>query len=234
MTEGYLSLGGRTKFVIGALVATILVDVFAMWVDLREIQLMNRLLDGDLPSTADLDANDDRQALAGTLLFVSFVVTIVAFVRWFSRAYKNLPALGATDLRFTKGWAIGAWFVPFLNLWRPKQIANDIWRASDPAATPDQRNTWRDKPVSELLLVWWIVWVVSLYAWNASTRLAFSGDDAGGVRNGDYADLVSLGLDIVAALLAIAVVRRMTDRQSARARVVAAAEPLAREPAAAS
>jgi hypothetical protein len=232
--EGFLTLGGRTKFVIGALVATILIDVFAMSVDVREIQLMNRLLDGDLPSSADLDANDDRQALAGTLLFVSFVVTIVAFVMWFSRAYKNLPALGATDLRFTKGWAIGAWFVPILNLWRPKQIANDIWRASDPAAPADQRNTWREKPAAELLLAWWIVWVVSLYAWNASTRLAFAGDDAGGVRDGDYADIVSLGLDLVAALLAIAVVRRMTDRQSARARVVAAAAPLGVEPTAAS
>ena len=234
MPEGFLTLGGRTKFVIGTLVATILIDVFAMWVDVREIQLMNRLLDGDLPSTADLNASDDRQALAGSLLFVSFVVTIVAFVMWFSRAYKNLPALGATDLRFTKGWAIGSWFVPILNLWRPKQIANDIWRASDPGAPPDQRNTWRGKPVAQLLLAWWIVWVVSLYAWNASTRLAFSGDDAGGVRNGDYADLVSLGLDIVAALLAIAVVRRMTNRQSERSRVVAAAAPLGIEPTAAS
>ena len=86
MPEGFLTLGGRTKFVIGTLVATILIDVFAMWVDVREIQLMNRLLDGDLPSTADLNASDDRQALAGSLLFVSFVVTIVAFVMWFSRA----------------------------------------------------------------------------------------------------------------------------------------------------
>jgi len=45
---------------------------------------------------------------------------------------------------------------------------------------------------------------------------------------------VSLGLDIVAALFAIAVVRRMTDRQSERSRVVAAAAPLGIEPTVAS
>jgi hypothetical protein len=35
-------------------------------------------------------------------------------------------------MRWSAGWAIGAWFVPVLSLVRPKAILNDIWRASDP------------------------------------------------------------------------------------------------------
>ena len=30
------------------------------------------------------------------------------------------------------GWAIGPWFVPILNLFRPWQIAVETWEGSDP------------------------------------------------------------------------------------------------------
>jgi hypothetical protein len=215
--ERFKPLSTRSKLVIGALAASILCDLFAAWVDVREIRLMNRVLGGDPPALSELTASDDRQALAGGLALVTFIVTIVLFLMWFARAYKNLVALGATDLRFTHGWAVGAWFVPILNLWRPKQIANDIWRASDPALQPTAGASWRERPVSGLLTLWWLAWVVSVYGWNLSTRLYFSGDGADDLRDADYADLVALSLDITAAALAIAVVRKLTERQSARA-----------------
>jgi hypothetical protein len=63
--EHFQSIEGRAKLVVAALVATIACDVLAMWVDVREIQLMNRIVDGDFPELSELDASDDRQALAG-------------------------------------------------------------------------------------------------------------------------------------------------------------------------
>ena len=68
-----------------------------------------------------------------------FIATGVFFLFWFHRAYRNLPALGG-DRRYGTGWAIGSWFVPFLNAWRPKQIVNDIWRESG-ARTTDEYGT---------------------------------------------------------------------------------------------
>ncbi len=178
---------------------------------------MNDVLSGEGADLSALEASDDRQAVAGLILVATLVAATLVFIMWFHRAYKNLSALGATGLRYGTGWAIGAWFVPFLNLWRPKQIANDIWRASDPAAPPDQGIDWREKPVPGFLTAWWVVWVVSIYAWNVSTRFYFSGDEAEDIRNAGYADLGSLGLDIAAAVLAIYVVIRLTRRQSERA-----------------
>lgn len=216
MRERFRPLEGWSKAVTVALLAVVVVDAFAMWVDVREIELMNRIVDGDVPSLAELEASDDRQAIAGTLLLATFVVATVTFIVWFSRAYRNLEALGATGLRYGKGWAIGAWFVPFLNLVRPKQITNDIWRASDPEAAPDQGIDWREKSVPGFLAVWWGVWIVSISASNLAARLYFRGDDAEDIRNADYLDLVSLGLDGVAAVLAILVASRITRRQSER------------------
>ena len=52
----------------------------------------------------------------------------MVFIRWLSRAYKNLDVAAPGFRRYGHGWAIGSWFVPFLNLWRPKEIINDIHR----------------------------------------------------------------------------------------------------------
>jgi len=221
VTARFEPLRTPSKLVIAALAVSVLGDLFAMWVDVREIQLMNRVLEGELPEIREFDASDSRQATAGAILLVTFIATMVVFLVWFSRAYKNVEALGATGMRFSHGWATGAWFVPILNLWRPKQIANDIWRASDPKAPAADDDAWRARPVPFLLTAWWVTWIASVYAWNVSTRLFFSGDGADDLRNADYADLLALGLDIAAAALAIAVVVKLTARQTALTRTSA-------------
>src|SRR3954447_3617244 len=73
-----------------------------------------------LTGTQLIDARDN----ASTALTVSVVVQLVAslaFLPWFHRSYRNVARVGA-HVRYGTGWAIGAWFVPILSLWRPKQI----------------------------------------------------------------------------------------------------------------
>jgi len=217
VNSDFKPLGTRSKWTIALLAIVIVVDAFALFSDIREIQLMNRLIDGDFPSFDELDASDNRQGAAGALELASLIAVVVAFLMWFSRAYKNLASLGASGFRFTPGWAVGAWFVPILNLWRPKQIANDIWRASDPSAPAEQASAWREGAIPAVLTTWWIFWVISGYFGNVTARLAFAGNDATDIRDADYADVGSLVLDAVAAALAIVVVSRMTRRLNERA-----------------
>ena len=62
-----------------------------------------------------------------------FLVTGIVFIVWFRDAYKNVGRLGVAGLRWSSGWAVGAWLVPFLNLRRPKEMLNDMWRGSNPS-----------------------------------------------------------------------------------------------------
>ena len=62
--------------------------------------------------------------------------------------------LGASDMRFTPGWAIGWYCVPVACFWRPYQAMTEIWRASR------NPSDWRGEPVSPLLRWWWILWLV--------------------------------------------------------------------------
>ena len=79
-------------------------------------------------------SSDHRQQIVNVVGFALLAVTAIAFIWWFHAAYRNSAARGTWKLRFTSRWAIGAWFVPILAFWRPKQIADDIWRASEPRA----------------------------------------------------------------------------------------------------
>ena len=45
-------------------------------------------------------------------------------------------ALGANNLKYTPKWAVGCFFVPFLNLVMPYQVVREIWKASNGGSEP--------------------------------------------------------------------------------------------------
>jgi len=204
-----------------ALALALLVDLVAIGSDLLEWRLLGRLEAGELVPDSELLANDDRQAAMGLLQLGVFVVAAVFFLRWFHRAYSNLEPLGARNLRFGKGWAVGAWFVPILNIWRPKQIANDLWRASDPDAPAEQGETSHGGGVPALLAFWWAAFLLA--GWTLIAGSPFEAETLADLKRTTLSYLASDSLDAVAAVLAVVVVRWTSARQEARA------ERLARE-----
>src|SRR5918997_1460259 len=78
--------------------------------------------------------------------------------------------LGAGNLRASRGWSIGAWFVPILNLIRPKQLMDDTWRASDPALPAKVGSGWQERPVPGLLHAWWALFLISGVLGNVAGR----------------------------------------------------------------
>jgi hypothetical protein len=63
-----------------------------------------------------------------TMGWISLVFSILAagmFILWFFPAYRNLERLGKS-LNHNPGWAIGAWFTPILNLFRPYEIYSEM------------------------------------------------------------------------------------------------------------
>ena len=210
--EGYEPLGGRAKWAQRALVAAVLIDAVAVasgWFEYR-------LYQQDVITDDELDASDLRQGIVALVQFAIFVWAVVAFIRWFHRAYRNLEPLGAS-LRFRKGWAIWGWFVPIWGLFRPKQIANDIWRASDPAVAGHQ-GAYEERPVPAFFQFWWAAYVISNFAYNASLRLSFRAETIEEYSGAAVATMIADNLSVIAGIFAILVVRRSTERQEERAR----------------
>jgi hypothetical protein len=101
---------------------------------------------------ADLSQWEGRAQLT---MVVCATFGALAFVWWAARAYRNLPALGVRGLRFGARWATAMWFVPFVNLVLPKEVVDDLWRASDPDVAP-LSTSWRLRTIPFRVHLWWI------------------------------------------------------------------------------
>ncbi|HSK16850.1 MAG TPA: DUF4328 domain-containing protein [Gaiellaceae bacterium] len=215
--EGYRSLGRRSAWTQVSLAVVIGVDLLTIAVELSERSRIGRDRSVTDDELADLG---ERLALVGTARTGAFFVCAFFFVLWFSRAYANIVPLGAREPRFGRGWAVGGWFVPVLNVWRPKQIANDVWRASDPGAPADQGEEWKGRPVPGFLLAWWLLFAFGTWlAWTTASLLPRG--TAAEAERSLLAFAAADTLDVVAALFAIAVVRAVTAREEARATLLA-------------
>jgi hypothetical protein len=211
MPESYEPLDGRRQAVLVVFVAIALISVTALISDLLEINLMDRVIAGASVTRADLIATDNRQGIVGLIQLASLIAGAIVFIRWLSAAYRNVDVVAPGARRFGHGWAIGGWFVPILNLWRPKQVVNDVWRAGE---TRDAAHTEPGIVVG----LWWAAFIISNFLSDAGTRI-FSGNlTPEKTRSGDVMLAISDGLDIAGAILAILVVRMASDRLDDRAR----------------
>jgi hypothetical protein len=57
------------------------------------------------------------------------VITAAFFITWLYLEYR-MAQRTSTRARFEAGWAIGAWFVPIVNWFRPYQVMEDVWSAT--------------------------------------------------------------------------------------------------------
>ena len=143
-----------TKLLQGLLRANVVVACLAFIVDLGAFV---RVQLGQL-TPDQLASNDPMQGIVGLLQPGLLLVTSVVFLRWVYRAYKNTQGFGAEGLRFSPGWAVGYYFVPPLNLFRPAQVMSEIWRVSQ-----DPQN-WMQRRGSRLVATWWALFLLCLVA----------------------------------------------------------------------
>jgi hypothetical protein len=153
--------------------------------------------------TLENDSNvADVDALLSMLQSLALVVGAIGFLLWFRRAYGNAIALGHRA-SFTPGWAIGAWFVPLLNLVRPYQIASAMWRHAG-----------KHVGNGPLLGFWWAFWIGNdLFAQIGGLLWASHNEDTMllGIQLTIVADIAS----VVAGVLAVDVVRKLTRAHEA-------------------
>ncbi len=148
---------------------------------------------------------------------ISFILLMV----WFHHSYRNLASYNNMGLKYSAGWAVGSFFVPLLNLFRPYQIAQEIWTASDPEASTVG---WKQSKISLVIIFWWI----SMLSYSGVT-LATTGygmwlgiQSAMNGTQPDVAQVSAIGIPVlvgyaVYCILTISVVTLINDRQDEKA-----------------
>jgi hypothetical protein len=170
----YVPLRSLTRWVAGFLAAVGMLSAVSLGVELSQLRLLLRPLAGEGALLLARAAQETTGDTLGALRVVVFAITAGFFLAWIYQARANVRALGVRRPRFTRGWAIGAFLTPGLNLVRPYAIVGEIWRASDPTILDPFG--WRAARVPRLLRLWW----GSCLAWGAlAVTAALAGATAG-------------------------------------------------------
>ncbi|MEU4120601.1 DUF4328 domain-containing protein [Kitasatospora sp. NPDC028055] len=173
---------------------------------------------GDLPGAVEF--GDDSafglshwlDLIAYLLYSLTLVGAMVTFLSWFHRVRVNAEWLSPRGHRHSRGWAIGGWFTPVIFLWFPWRIACDIWQAG---VRPDASGVRTPLPTT-LINLWWVSFCL------ANMVDALGNQDIDAAR---YPDAYQQGaawliasdvLELVAAVLAVLVVSKVTAMQEER------------------
>ena len=145
----------------------------------------------------------------GLMQVVISIATIVVFLMWLYRSYENLPSFGVrkTTLKYSSGWAVGSFFVPFVSLVVPYRAMKELWARS----VPGSGEMFSEPSPPAFFPVWWATWLVSNIANQIYLRLSWRGALT---PENDAAIAILTGfLDILAAVLALMVVKEIDKQQ---------------------
>jgi Domain of unknown function (DUF4328) len=192
-------LAGRATAATIGIAVSIAASLISIGAALARRRELVRVRNGEFVSDQRLEQVDDWVHGAAVIALLGLVAGAACFIPWFHRAYKNLHARHST--RFGTGWAIGAWFVPFLNLVRPYQIAKELVSLSGRAPTTS----------TNTVTVWWALLIASgignrvVFTFNPETIDEF-------IRFDTVSPIVD-AIWIAAGIFLIVVVRKVTKAQ---------------------
>ncbi len=204
---------GLARAVCVLLGAAAVADVLSIAAGVHARMLYADEADGGRVDEVAWNHADNLYRSTGALQTLTFLATVVVFLVWLHRVRRNAEVFDPSAHTLRPGWAIGGWFVPIGNLWLPYRVVSGVWSASAPLDGLGHRSF----VPRGLLNAWWAALVADQLVSRGAGRLYADAETGDEIIRG--LDLVAAtdALDLVAAVLAILVVRRVTAMQSRRA-----------------
>lgn len=156
---------------------------------------------------AKLDAYSNAIAIGCTsVILLAFILNGV----WIYRASSNASQIVPHFDRIRPGWAVGWYFVPIANLWKPFSAMRQIWVSShDP-----QRGF--DGTSPEFFTLWWAGWLTWTIGGRISQRMAREEASHESLMYSIWLDLFLVLVWFGTALLFMKIMRNVTKAQAGR------------------
>jgi len=194
--------------VVALLVGDIVVQLSRIAAFVMEMDLLRRDMRGALVTGAQIRALNWRLSTGANVADLFLVVTAVVWLIWQHRAHANLSGLGATQLRFTPGWAVGWWCVPLANLVKPFQTMRELWKASG------DTYGWPALPTTALVGWWWGSYLGAQFVLGVASAVREDASGDAALVGADGWAIAALATRIAAAVLAALLVWAVVTRQA--------------------
>lgn len=197
----------------------------AVWVYAVAYHLAGQRLAGEQVSTDLAHRALERAETLPALVLLTTLVSALTYSFWFYRVAKNAQAFNG-PLSCSPGMAVGCFFIPIYNLWRPYQVTSEVWRASQ-ADGPRPVLVTTAPGAPGWILVWWLLWTISGILMNFATSDLRSGLSLSPEQMQTTAlwTLIGLAMNVISLVLGICVVWGISRRQE---RAAASMMPAAR------
>ncbi|HVT58890.1 MAG TPA: DUF4328 domain-containing protein [Thermoanaerobaculia bacterium] len=201
---------GRAHWLLILLVVFALTNFAAGGAATSQQYLQQRIAAGEKLSGEAAERSAAKVPGYGVLRAGLFIVTGIVWLLWLHRSYGLLRFLGTKVTRFSPGWAVGCWFVPFVNLVRPYQIVKELrLRSRNLNATAEPA----PQLAGEVTALWWLTWLAANVTEVLYAALLWSAETPADIIRADKTGFAGDNLEAAAALLAIYLVRQIRNAQ---------------------
>lgn len=224
LTKPFVSAHSRAQWTTFIFIAGVVIDLVFVASLYSQIALIARVIAGQRITMAEALGNDNRLQTLAILQTLVMLVTVLFFLAWLDRAWENLAALGARDLKYRKAWGFLGFVIPIINLFRPYQFVAEVWKASDPAVDISTRDARDSTSTTSVLGMWWGLWLITNLVGRLMASGAPSDPTLGQLQSQTHSVILFEVCRVAAAVCAILVIRAIDTRQEEKSRRLFAGE----------
>ena len=151
----------RTQWLLCFLGANFLVAIALLICYIMQYELIWRVMDNLVVSESEAKGIPTILQMMKVFNFFLFYTTAIFFLLWFRRAYHNMLQVGAYLSYKTDGWAIGVWFMPILNLYKPYSLMKELFAEAESYLHEKQKGMVLFADSRTLIILWWCLWIAS-------------------------------------------------------------------------
>jgi hypothetical protein len=104
-----------------------------------------------------------EHSIIWAFIVISGITLVVTFTMFIHNASSNLEHLRIAGQKFTPGWSVGWFFVPFMNLYKPTRVVRELSTASGSTDTRNPR-AWQNAESQEGMFIssWWTLVIFAI------------------------------------------------------------------------
>jgi len=104
-----------------------------------------------------------EHSIIWAFIVISGITLVVTFTMFIHNASSNLEHLRIAGQKFTPGWSVGWFFVPFMNLYKPTRVVRELSTASGSTDTRNPR-AWQNVESQEGMFIssWWTLVIFAI------------------------------------------------------------------------
>jgi len=184
-------------------------DILALGSSFIQYRMLISFQNGEDVSMQMFESNDLREQIVSVFHSIVYIASGVIFLMWFWRAYYNYGIRKRAD--FSNSWAVWAWVVPIISLFRPYQIMKEMYVGTS-RLLKEYAGTFSDAKTG-LLGIWWAFWIVSLVLSNIANRLSLKAETIDDFINYSLLDMVSSLFAIPLAIITVNIIKSYAAKE---------------------